>query len=169
MNNVVVLAMPGVLPKDFPPHERHVLYRLRARMKYISVNKHPEDEDRLNELLRKARCWPRTAQNDPLHFSAQELASELSQVTGYRVILGFNQYDTPTLEEALVQAFAREAEKIVLINPLAANGVSLAKSESFISNQRIQNRCLEIQVDFSYSFSADKMVELLEEQLGKNQ
>ena len=70
----------------------------------------------------KIRTWPRTAENDPFHAASLSMASALEAATGYPVLVGFNEFCSPTLEDALEQAVAREAERVIVVTPMLTRG-----------------------------------------------
>ena len=60
MKSVIVLAMHGMPPKDFPSDEKQELMRLRTQ-----VQSDPKLKKRHDELDAKMRNWSRSKDNDP--------------------------------------------------------------------------------------------------------
>ncbi len=78
---VVVLAMHGEPPNDFPKDEFARFFALHARLHYAEGG----DEDlhhRYAALDAKIRGWPRTAENDPFYAASQQMAEQLRVTTG---------------------------------------------------------------------------------------
>ncbi|OGD18494.1 MAG: hypothetical protein A2W03_05080 [Candidatus Aminicenantes bacterium RBG_16_63_16] len=67
------------------------------------------------------RRWPRTGDNDPFHAGSVELADELRRESGLDIILGFNEFCSPSLAEALDRA-ALSASRIIVITPMMTRG-----------------------------------------------
>jgi sirohydrochlorin cobaltochelatase len=122
MKAIVVLVMHGAPPNDFPERDIAELVGLQVRLKGATGVERVTIEHRRLELDAKMRRWPRTAQNDPFYAGSQELAAHVSKVTGCEVIVGFNEFCAPSLDDALNQAIAREAKKIIVITPMMTRG-----------------------------------------------
>ena len=118
MRTILVLAMHGIPPSDFPKQELMELFGLHARLDHSSGPEHAVLERRHAELEAKVRAWPRTAQNDPFYSGSQELADHLGQATGYPVLIGFNEFCAPSLDDALEGAIAQEVDQVVVITPM---------------------------------------------------
>ena len=67
MTTIIVLAMHGAPPSDFPRQEAGELFGLRGRLERAAPPDRPALEARLRELDAKMRAWPRSAANDPYH------------------------------------------------------------------------------------------------------
>lgn len=66
----------------------------------------------------RMRTWTRNAVNDPFYFGSVELAQQIEQVTAQTVILAFNEFCAPNLEEAFAQAIRGNPDQIVVITPI---------------------------------------------------
>src|SRR3989338_4708650 len=111
---VLLLAMHGMPPKDFPKRELSEWGRLRASFGSLEG----ADRARFQELERKLRAWPRTPENDLFHASSHDLAWHLETQTGLKVIVGFNEFCSPSLEEAFDLAARQGAQKILVVTPM---------------------------------------------------
>jgi sirohydrochlorin cobaltochelatase len=78
MKTIIVLAMHGVPPKDFPKSEMMELFGLHARIEHSYGAEQAALARRHNELDAKMRTWNRTSQNDPFWTASLELAGYLS-------------------------------------------------------------------------------------------
>ncbi len=121
MKTVIILAMHGSPPRDFPRPEMAEFMRLHGQAEAAGRRQHSEN-DRYALLEKKMRQWPRTAHNDPFYTASQELAARLSEVTGYQVIVGFNEFCAPTLDQAMQTAADSQAEKIIVATPMMTRG-----------------------------------------------
>lgn len=157
MHVVVVLVMHGVPPDDFPRAEMAEFFRLHAQHESAQPGAgRPVSQDsvqRYAELEAKMRDWPRTPENDAFHAGAQVLAEEISRATGYEVVLGFNEFCAPSVDEALDQAAADGAEKVIIITPMMSAGGE--HSEQDIPQAIARATIRHPDVDFSYAWPFD--------------
>jgi sirohydrochlorin cobaltochelatase len=122
MKDIIVLAMHGAPPRDFPRAELGEFMSLHGRLEAAPVSHSPALESRYEELEKKMREWPRTAENDPFYASSQEIAAELQRISGKQIMLGFNEFCAPTLDEALERAASSGAERIFIVTPMMTRG-----------------------------------------------
>jgi sirohydrochlorin cobaltochelatase len=118
---VIVLAMHGSPPLDFPQPELAEFFGLQARIGHGKGSAQPELDRRFEEIEAKMRTWPRTPQNDPFYAGSLDLAEHLRRASGLEVVVGFNEFCAPTLEEAFDLA-ARAGETIVVVTPMMTRG-----------------------------------------------
>lgn len=57
------------------------------------------------------------------------MAKALQSDTGLDVLVGFNEFCAPSLEEALEQAVAQKADRVVVITPMMTRGGEHAESD----------------------------------------
>ena len=119
---VILLAMHGAPPLDFPSPDLAELFCLRARMVISNGPERALYERQCGELEAKMRAWPRTASNDPFFLGSLDLARQLSQATGQEVVLGFIEFASPSLEEAFEQAVRPETERVIVVTPMMTSG-----------------------------------------------
>ncbi len=118
---VVVLAMHGVPPSDFPRQELEEFFALHARFEHAAAAASAGHE-RYEELETRMRYWPRTDENDPYHAASLELAGALSRAADCEVLVGFNEFCAPDLAEALDRAVAAEAASVLVVTPMMTSG-----------------------------------------------
>jgi sirohydrochlorin cobaltochelatase len=118
METAIVLAMHGAPPNDFPGQELAEYVGLHARIERAGGKERAALAPRHAELEARMRAWPRTAANDPFHAGSLAIA----QASGLAVILGFNEFCAPSLEEALGQAALEYRRVIVVTSMLTAGG-----------------------------------------------
>lgn len=130
MKTLIVLAMHGMTPKDFPEGEKNQFFKLRAALSRPEPGLDRQASlKRLEELDRKMRQWPRTPQNDPFHFAATKLAEHLSAKTGYEVRLGYNEFCAPDLPQALDLAAESGAQRVLVVTPMMTRGGNHSEEE----------------------------------------
>jgi sirohydrochlorin cobaltochelatase len=111
------------------------------------------------------RKWPRTAQNDPFYAGSQELAANLSRITGLEVIVGFNEFCAPSLVDALNEAVAREPEKIIVVTPMMTRGGEHSEVDIPAAVQKVQAEHPEIPILFVWPFKVSEVANFLAAQI----
>lgn len=153
MRSIIVLAMHGAPPLDYPRAELAEFFALHSRMEHAPTEQRAAIAGRYAELDQKVRSWPRTAQNDPFYAGASALAVALSTTAGCEVRLGFNEFCAPALDDALDQAAASGVERVVVITPMVTRGGEHSEKEIPAAVQVAQQR--HPQVDFRYAWPLD--------------
>jgi len=162
---IIVLAMHGAPPLDFPPEEMTEFMRLHARGGHTSKPDVGAQRLRYEELEAKMRAWPRTGQNDPFYAGSQDLARQLRQESGIEVIIGFNEFCAPTLDDALERAAAREAEKIVVITPMMTRGGEHSAIDIPEAIRRAQQKFPTQKIVYAWPFPTEDIARFLASQL----
>src|SRR5512143_2434041 len=118
---VIVLAMHGVPPADFPRRELDEFFALHMRLEHTAAASGPGYE-RYEELETRLKYWPRTEDNDPYHAASFELAGALGRAADCEVVVGFNEFCAPDLDEALDRAAATDAAAVFVVTPMMTHG-----------------------------------------------
>ncbi len=163
---VIVLAMHGAPPADFPQSERAEFMSLHGRIGHS--HKTPEESLRLRytELEKKMRAWPRNPHNDPFFAGSEELAERLSRQSGFRVILGFNEFCGPSLDEALDQA-AAEADEVVVVTPMMTRGGGHSEADIPGAIERARTRHPGKRIVYAWPFAVEDVTRFLASHLKK--
>lgn len=140
MPSIIVLAMHGAPPNDFPPRELGEHFGLHTQLEQMRGPQRVTLEARHAELDAKIRAWPRTAENDPFYAGSLALAQQLRQATGHEVIMGFNEFCAPSLDEALDQAAVQLPNKVIVITPMMTRGGEHSEHDIPAAIQRAQAR-----------------------------
>jgi sirohydrochlorin cobaltochelatase len=167
MKAVIVLAMHGAPPLDFPERELAEFYNLQARLAHSGGMGPAGAERRCAELEQKIRTWPRTAQNDPFFAGSQDLAIQLRRASGRKVVLGFNEYCAPSLDEALDQAAGQGAEKIIVVTPMMTRGGEHAENDIPGAIERACQRHPREKIVYVWPFPVSEVAEFLTSQIGR--
>jgi sirohydrochlorin cobaltochelatase len=152
LNTVIVLAMHGTPPKDFPRQEMSEWFGLHGQMEHARGTERSALEKRYAELDAKMRGWPRTVANDPFRVNSLELAAQVRQMTGLPVIVGFNEFCAPTLAEALEQAIRSGAEKVVVVTPMMTRGGEHAERDIPAAIEQVQREHSGVQIVYAWPF-----------------
>jgi sirohydrochlorin cobaltochelatase len=122
MKSIVVLAMHGAPPNDFPKQRLGEFFGLHGRLEFAHGPELEAMQRRYHELEAQVRTWPRTPANDPFHAASLELADRLSEAVGCQVVVGFGEFCAPSLDQALDEAVTRGAESITVVTPMMTRG-----------------------------------------------
>lgn len=152
MKTIIVLAMHGAPPNDVSPLAVIELVGLHEGLEHAPGLVRKLLEPRYRRLDAQMRARPRTAQNDHFWAGSQELAGRLQIASGLEVIVGFNEFCAPTLDEALDQAATR-AERVVVVTPMMTRGGEHAEVEIPAEIRQAQAR--HPNVDFKYAWPLD--------------
>ena len=165
MKAVVVLVMHGAPPNDLPEPDMAEFFGLQTRLKHTTGAERVALERRRLELDAKIRAWPRTAQNDPFYSGSEELAAHVSKATGCEVILGFNEFCAPSLDDALNQAVARKPEKVIVITPMMTRGGEHSEVDIPAAVQTAQTQHPETPILYVWPFKVSEVAKFLAAQI----
>ena len=157
---VIVLAMHGEPPNDFPRDEFASFFALHARFHYSGV----ADEDlrrRYTALDAKMRAWPRTAENDPFYAASQQMAKQLRETTGLEVVVGFNEFCGPTVEQAIEEAVARKPTNIIVTTPMLTPGGIHAEIQIPATVKQAQERYPGVSIRYAWPFALSEVAQFL--------
>ena len=161
MTTTIVLAMHGAPPTDFPRQEAGELFGLRGRLECAAPADRPALEQRLRELNAKMRAWPRSARNDPYYAGSQDLAQHLRQSTGLPVLVGFNEFCAPSLDEALDQAAGAQPGRIIVVTPMMTRGGEHVEREIPAAVAGAQSRHPGVRVEYLWPFDVSQVADFL--------
>jgi sirohydrochlorin cobaltochelatase len=165
MKTLILLAMHGVPPLDFPPSELGEFFRLHAFIEsgLRSVRDFPEQ--RYRDLERKMRRWPRTRENDPFFTTSRTLAEQLHAKTAMDVVPGFVTFCAPDLDEAFREIVERGAERIVVVTPMMTSGGLHAERDIPEAISRARKTYPLVRMDYAWPFPLEEIVEFLARQI----
>jgi len=166
METILVLAMHGSPPNDFPRQELGEFFGLHGGLEHGVGPRRQEMERRHDELHAKMRAWPRTAQNDPFWAASVELAQELAEVTGLEVLVGFGEFCGPGLDEALDQAAAK-SDRIVVVTPMMTRGGEHAEQDIPAAMRRAQERHPGRTFVYAWPFPVSEIAQFLATQTAR--
>ena len=165
MKIVIILAMHGMPPNDFPQKETLDYFMLHSRLENMPGPPPPVMQQQYEELDNKMRNWPRTQENDSYFYASNELAEEISSQTGYKVIVGFNEFCSPSLEEAFDAASKDGSEKIIVITPMMTRGGEHSEKDIPEAIERARKKFPRIQFSYVWPFNLSKVAAFLAEQI----
>jgi len=158
---VIVLAMHGVVPRDFPRQELREYFELSLKAQYSPFSLSEPEIGRLTELERKMRLWPRDEENDPFYFGSLKISRALESLAGCEVILGFNEFCAPSVEEALEEACRRNAETVLVLTPMLTPGGEHAGREIPEAIKKTKAKHPEIRIIYAWPFEPEEIARFL--------
>jgi sirohydrochlorin cobaltochelatase len=167
LNTVVVLAMHGAPPSDFPRAEAAEFFSLHSRLNHATGPDKEEMERRYTELEARMRAWPRTAQNDPYYAAAQALAAELGPAADATIEVGFNEFCNPTLDEALDSAMTSNPDRVVVVTPMMTRGGGHSEVDIPQAVNRAKERHPGAPIVFAWPFAVPSIAQFLASQIKK--
>jgi sirohydrochlorin cobaltochelatase len=162
---IIVLAMHGAPPLDFPAEEMTEFMGLHARIGHGHGPDASALRQRYVDIEAKMRAWPRTGQNDPFYAGSQDLARQLRQESGLEVLVGFNEFCAPTLDDVLERAASREAEKIVVITPMMTRGGEHSAIDIPEAIRRAQQKFPAQKIVYAWPFPTEDIAGFLATQI----
>lgn len=165
MGDVIVLAMHGAPPTDFPRQEIGELFMLHLRLAHTRGPERTALEQRVAELDARVRAWPRTPQNDPFYAGSLDLAAHLERVAGCPVIVGFNEFCAPSLDEALDRAAALADGRVVVVTPMVTRGGEHSEVDIPAAIQRARERHPQTLIVYAWPYSIGAVAQFLADQV----
>jgi sirohydrochlorin cobaltochelatase len=110
----VILVGHGMIPADFPKRELAEFRRLSAA---------EPSSARIEEIKARLRRWPRTPDNDPYRAGLEAIGEALRRALPDRLVLtAYNEFCSPTPQEAAAEAVRRGASEISLMTTMFTRG-----------------------------------------------
>ena len=167
MSSVIVLAMHGAPPGDFPRQEAAEFFALHGRIAHGAGAQQPEAAERYEELHAKMRAWPRTAENDPFHQASMEMANHLALEAGQDVVVGFGEFCGPSLDDALDLAATTGATRITVTTPMMTRGGEHSEQDIPAAVERARARHPGFSIRYVWPFDMAEIAQFLATQIKK--
>jgi sirohydrochlorin cobaltochelatase len=108
------------------------------------------------------RVQPKTIPSMP---GSQELGAHLSEATGCEVIVGFNEFCAPSVDDAVSHAIARGAEKVIVVTPMMTRGGEHAEVDIPAAVKTAQAQHPEIPITYAWPFRVSEVASFLATQI----
>ncbi len=167
MKTIILLATHGIPPLDYPKKDLADFFKLYSIVENSGHMINTQTKQQYDELHTKMRKWPRNSDNDPFQATSQELAVKLSKISGYEVIVGYNEFCSPSIEAALQAAVSKKADKIVVTTTMMTGGGDHAEKDIPLIITNFNRLHPEIKVIYAWPFEKDDIVDFLHKNLGK--
>ena len=171
MMSIIVLAAHGAPPSDFPHPELSEFFKLHAQ---LESSHHAQGngnalaiQDRYAVLETKLRSWPRNDKNDPFFASSVALGRELERQSGMQVLVGFNEYCAPSLEDSLAWAAKSGADRVIVITPMLTAGGAHAAVDIPVTIKTVQTKNPDVEFIYAWPFEREEVASFLAQQVQK--
>lgn len=164
MKTVVVLAMHGSPPRDFPQHEVAEFFSLHSRLEHAS-GAESRLVQRHDELEAKMRAWPRTDENDPFWAGSRELGAALRRESGHQVIVAFNKFCSPSIPDAIDEAVGSAPDTVVVITPMLTRGGEHSGVEIPALVEQARQRHSGTTIEYLWPFDTREVARFLASQI----
>ncbi|UQA58908.1 sirohydrochlorin chelatase [Polyangium aurulentum] len=155
---VVILVGHGAAARDCP---RELVSRLKALEGRRMATGGPPSEEEI-ELDRKVRRWPRTPENDPYREGLMKLAEKLAAlVAPAELLVAYNEFCAPTIEEAIEAAREKGAREIVVVPSMLTPGGIHSEVEIPEILGHVRERYPELDVRYAWPFDLGGVAALL--------
>jgi sirohydrochlorin cobaltochelatase len=167
MKTMIVLAMHGMPPSDFPKKELAEFFRLNSLVEQPGNSANQDIRNQFSILENKLKNWPRNKENDPFQYSSLELAAKLQEISGYEVLVGYNEFCSPDLNETLLQAARENAGKIIIITTMMTGGGKHSERDIPRIIKEFNGLHPEIEVIFAWPFKTEQIAQFLSEHIAQ--
>ena len=160
----VILVGHGGIPNDRP---RELLMRLKEMEGQRRVTGASPTAAEI-ELDRRIRRWPRTTETDPYAAGLQALAARLRPLLdGTPLVLAYNEYCAPSLEEAAGELIKAGVAEIVVMPSMATPGGSHSEIEIPQTLDRLRAAHAGVTFRYAWPFDLDLVAGMFAEHLRK--
>ncbi len=165
----IVLAMHGSPPRDFPRDELAEFFRLHAQVESGTAEggEPAGAAARHAELHTKMRTWPRSKANDPYFVASYDLGERLAQITGHGVIVGFNEFCSPSVDEVLAEGAAR-ADTVIVVTTMTTRGGEHSEADIPAAIERVRQRYLATRFSYLWPVDVDSVADFLAAQVERH-
>ena len=171
MKSIIVLAAHRAPPSDFPHAELSEFFKLHSQLEASHHSLGNGDlhalQERYEILEGKLRSWPRTEQNDPFFASSVALGRELEGQVGMQVLVGFNEYCNPSLEDSLAWAAKSGADRVVVITPMLTAGGAHAAVDIPLTIKAARTNSPDVEFIYAWPFESGEVAGFLAGQVRK--
>jgi sirohydrochlorin cobaltochelatase len=157
--------MHGAPPNDMPKQELGEFFTLHARLQSSSLAHSPALESRYEELGEKVKNWPRTLANDPYHTASYELAGKLCQESGLEVVVGFNEFCTPGIDEAIVRTAGSGVDKIIVVTTMLTRGGEHSEKDIAQAIGKAREQFPGVEIIYAWPYETGEIAHFLAEHI----
>lgn len=99
--------------------------------------------------------------------ASQDLAAKLSVVSGCEVIVGYNEFCSPSLDEALLAATDRNAQKILVATTMMTRGGDHSERDIPSRIEEFKRLHQDVEIIYAWPFDDDQVARFLNDHLSR--
>ncbi len=161
----VILVGHGGIPRDCPQELVTKLKRLEALRR---AAKQPPSVEEI-DLDQKIRRWPRTQATDPYQSGLEAVGAVLRPyLDGVLFALAYNEFCTPTLEEAVADVIRQGATSITVLTTMFTPGGSHSEIEIPEILDHLRPHYPDVELRYAWPFDLQLIAKTLAEQLRRS-
>ena len=157
----------GVVVRPSSVEEVVELVKLHRMIENAGIHVPAEMRTRFTQLDHKVRNWTRTSDNDPFWAASRRLAEELQTATGFEVVVGFNEFCAPNLEDAFNKAASAGATRVIVVTPMMTPGGEHSEEDIPEAISAARSRFDEVEFIYAWPFLTADVVDFLKSQIRK--
>lgn len=96
---------------------------------------------------------------------SKRLAVALSEVTGSEVLVGFNEFCAPDLEQAIEKALAYGTGEVVVVSTMMTRGGEHSEKDIPLAIQRVKKKHPESRIAYAWPFEIDEVARFFADHL----
>lgn len=155
MERCVILVGHGGVPSDCPP-------KLVADFKRLEAAAHGRQTPELVAADEKLRRWPRDARTDPYKTGLETIVYALAKRLADRTVLAaYNEFCSPSLEEAFAQAAGAGAREITVASTMYTRGGIHSENDIPAILARLRREHPGIAVRYAWPFDIEAITAFL--------
>ncbi len=161
----MILVGHGAAARDCP---RELVSRWKALESARRAKRHPPSAEEL-ELDQKIRAWPRTPATDPYAAGLEALGEALrARLKGVEVLVAYNEFCAPSLEEALVRVLEAGKRRVWVISSMPTPGGVHAEHEIPESIESVRAAWPSATISYAWPFAPELVAEFFAAQLERS-
>ncbi|MDJ0269107.1 MAG: CbiX/SirB N-terminal domain-containing protein [Aigarchaeota archaeon] len=159
MRVVVVLVGHGSPPKGYPAEKVSEYVRLEKQL----ASGGEDVKRRFQELDTEIRSYPRTPENDPYWHGLNELVKAMKEKGGdfLDIIPAFNEFCSPTIEEAVSRAANMKPDKIVVVPTMMVRGGEHSEEDIPEKLEELSEKVRGVEIIYAWPFDLAELASFL--------
>ena len=130
---------------------------------------HGQPQGRAAALDAQIRNWPRTPQNDPYKVGLEQFAEALRPLLPTDLFaIGYNEFCTPTIAEAVSGIIARGATRVLVIPSMLTPGGVHSEIDIPAQLDSLRRAHPQAAIDYCWPFPVEQIAALLAEQVRRS-
>lgn len=165
-DDVIVLAMHGVPANDTPPDKVGEYHKLHGMMETAPPHVVEGIKYHYEELDDLVRNWPRTPENDPYFYGTKKIADAISEKTGAKVVMAFNEFCAPDLPTAFANVVDEGAKNVIVITAMLTPGGNHAEIDIPEAVEAAGEAHPGVTFSYAWPFQINAISDVLVDQIG---